>query len=238
VINFNGKNILIIGGSTGIGYSLINSLLEAGGNVYKASRHLPDELKDKVNYLPYDVLDPSSSLSELPEQLHGVVYGVGSITLKPFQSLTTEDFIHDYNLNVIGAVKVLKAAFRPLKAAGGSSVVLISTVAANIGLNYHTSIAAAKGAIQGLGKSLAAEWAKSLIRVNVVAPSLTDTPLAGNLLSTEDKIDSSNKRHPLGRIGKPEDIASAIQFLLSVDSSWVTGQIIGIDGGLGSLKPL
>jgi len=236
--DLKGRTILVVGGSTGIGLSLIHEILAAGGKVIKASRSLPEELKGKVEYIPYDVSDPEASLKNLPEKLDGLVYGVGTITLKPFQSLTEQDFMNDFNLNVIGAMKVLKACLKSLKAAGESSVILFSTVAVKVGMNYHASVAAAKGALEGLGKSLAAEWSRSGIRVNIIAPSLTNTPMAGNLLSTEDKIEASNKRHPLGRIGKPEDIAVLAAYLLSPQSSWVTGQVIGIDGGIGSLKPL
>ena len=115
-------------------------------------------------------------------------------------------------------------------------IVLFSTVASKLGMPFHASIAASKSAIEGLAKSLAAELAVSKIRVNVIAPSLTDTPLAGFLINTEDKREASNKRHPLQRIGNPEEIAELVSFLLGENSSWITGQIIGIDGGLGSLK--
>jgi NAD(P)-dependent dehydrogenase (short-subunit alcohol dehydrogenase family) len=125
-----------------------------------------------------------------------------------------------------------------LKNAKGASIVLFSTVAVKTGMSYHASIAAAKGALEGLGRSLAAELASKNIRVNLIALSLTDTPLAENLLNTEGKRESSNKRHPLGRVGNPKEIASMARFLLSEDSNWITGQVIGVDGGISTLKPL
>jgi NAD(P)-dependent dehydrogenase (short-subunit alcohol dehydrogenase family) len=163
---------------------------------------------------------------------------VGSITLKPFSRLTEEDFITEYRLNVVGAVKTIQQSYRSLRNAKASSIVLISSVAARTGMSYHASIAAAKSGVEGLAFSLAAEFASQNIRVNVVAPSLTDTPLASNLINTPEKRETSAKRHPLGRIGMPEDIASAISFLLSDESSWISGQVLGVDGGMGNLKNL
>ena len=127
-------------------------------------------------------------------------------------------------------------AYKALRNAAGASIVLLSSVAARTGMPYHASIAAAKGGVESLALSLAAEFAAQNIRVNVIAPSLTDTPLAGNLLSTTEKREASAKRHPLGRIGKPEDISSSISFLLSEDSAWISGQVLGVDGGMGNLK--
>ena len=150
--------------------------------------------------------------------------------------MTRQDFENDFSQNVLGAVAILQKILPNLKKANGASIVLFSTVAAKLGMPFHSSIAAAKGAIEGLAKSLAAELAAANIRVNVIAPSLTDTPLAGPLLSTPEKREAAAKRHPLQRVGTPEEIAQMIEFLLSDKSSWITGQIIGIDGGMGSLK--
>jgi len=136
----------------------------------------------------------------------------------------------------LGAARIIQQSIKQLKNAGASSIVLISSVAAKIGMPYHASIAAAKAAVEGLAISLAAEFAAQQIRVNVVAPSLTNTPLAQNLLSSPEKREASAKRHPLGKIGQPEDISRLITFLLSEESNWITGQIIGIDGGLGKIK--
>ena len=238
--DFSGKNILIIGGTSGVGKALVGFLLGTEANLIVASRKEPDaDVMSKVEHIQLDdVNDLSDELSNLPSELHGLVYCPGTITLKPFQGLKEKDFLQDFNLNVLGAVKVLQACLKNLRAAKGASIVLFSTVAAQLGLNYHTSIAAAKGALEGLGKSLAAEFASKNIRVNLVAPSLTDTPLAKNLLSSDDKKEASDQRHPIGRYGQPEDIAKAAMYLLADDSSWMTGQVLHIDGGLSTLKPL
>lgn len=236
-MSFEGKNILVVGGSSGIGLSLIKSLTARGATVYNLSRSISEEWPQGIHHLNFDVLDNADQLSGfLPEQLHGLVYAVGSINLKPFNRLSEEDFLNDYRLNVTGAVKVIQQAMKSLKSSHHAAVVLISSVAARTGMGFHGSISAAKAAVEGMALSLAAELAPSRIRVNVVSPSLTDTPLAGNLLNTPERREASDKRHPLGRVGTPEDISSAIGYLLSEDSSWMTGQVIGIDGGLGKLK--
>lgn len=142
----------------------------------------------------------------------------------------------EMDVNFFGAVKTLQACLKSLKKSEAASVVLYSTVAVQTGMSFHAGIASAKGAVEGLVRSLAAEWAPSQVRVNAIAPSLTDTPLAKQLVSTEEKRAASDKRHPLGRIGTPKDIADATLFLLSNQSSWVTGQILHIDGGMSSLK--
>ncbi len=156
--------------------------------------------------------------------------------MKPFNRLSQDDFKNDFQINVLGAVSVLQAVLPKLKKADGASIVLFSTVAAKIGMGFHASISASKGAIEGLTLSLAAELSSHRIRVNCVAPSLTDTPLAKNLLSTDEKKEASNKRHPIGRFGTSADIANITTFLISEESSWITGQVLGVDGGMGSIK--
>ena len=238
-MDFKGKNILVVGGSSGIGHTLVNMLASQGAQLYNASRTKSEDWPDGVIHIPIDVLSNFDLLAEqLPGNLHGLVYAVGSINLKPFSRYTEDDFIHDYKLNVSGAARSIQLAYRSLKNSGAASIVLISSVAAKTGMPYHASIAAAKGGVESLALSLAAEFASQNIRVNVVAPSLTDTSLAGNLLNTPEKREASAKRHPLGRIGKPEDIASAISFLLSAESGWISGQVLGIDGGMANLKTL
>jgi 3-oxoacyl-[acyl-carrier protein] reductase len=168
--------------------------------------------------------------------LHGLVYCPGSINLKPIQSLTEKDFLADYQINLIGAFKVIKASLKSLRASSDASVVLFSTVAAGTGMGFHASIAAAKGAVEGFARSVAAELAPKNIRVNVIAPSLTDTPMAAQLLSSDEKREASAKRHPLGKIGSAKQIAGLAGFLLTTNASWMTGQVIGIDGGLSKIK--
>jgi 3-oxoacyl-[acyl-carrier protein] reductase len=232
------KNVLVVGGSSGIGLALIRHLAIQEANIFNISRSRAD-WPPGVTHLQADVLGDLSVLEDkLPQTIHGLVYSVGSINLKPFQRLTAEDFLNDYKLNVLGATEIIKLSLKALKNAGGASIVLYSSVAAKAGMPFHASIAAAKGAVEGLTLSLAAELALYQVRVNAIAPSLTDTPLAKNLLSTDEKREASAKRHPLSKIGTPDDIALATQFLLSDHSSWLTGQIIGIDGGLGNLRPL
>ena len=233
------KTILVVGGTSGIGQAVVHDLLEKNTRVLVAARRAPHEdIADQVEYISLDVTDPDDALSALPDILHGLVYCPGSINLKPFTALKPEDFLADFELNVLGAVRVIKAALKPLRAAQGASVVLYSTVAVQLGLNYHTSVATAKGALEGLGRSLAAELASKQVRVNLIAPSLTDTPLAKNLLGTDDKKEASRQRHPIGRYGEADDIARATVFLLSGDSSWITGQVLHVDGGLSTLRPL
>ncbi|GAB4034142.1 SDR family NAD(P)-dependent oxidoreductase [Spirosoma jeollabukense] len=231
-----GKNILIIGGSSGIGYALANQLHQQGATLFTAGRRVPEGIP--ATHMSWDVLQTpaADALTQLPEVLHGLVYCPGTINLKPFHRLAIDDYRTDLEINVLGAVAAVHAAYVALKAAKGSSVVLFSTVAAKLGMGLHSSVSVAKSAVEGLTKSLAAEFAPSNIRVNAIAPSLTDTPLAKNLLSSDEKRESANKRHPLNRIGSPDDIASMAAYLLSDQASWVTGQIIGVDGGMGSIK--
>jgi len=189
-----------------------------------------------VHHLAFDVSAEFLDLDALPEILHGLVYCPGSIVLKPFQRLSIDDFLADFNLNLLGAVKVVQGCLTRLKKSPtGSSIVLFSTVAVQTGMAFHASVASAKGAVEGLTRALAAEFAPR-IRVNAIAPSLTETPLAENLLSNEDKRRAAAERHPLKRIGSPRDIAQLAVHLLSDNGSWITGQIMHVDGGMGSLR--
>lgn len=230
-----GKTILVIGASSGIGKATAQALIDQGANVISASRSNPEI--SGLEYHSFDATDKNAELDFIPEQLDGLVYCPGTINLKPFNRISIEDFQSDLDINLLGAIRVLQASFKSLKKSDSASVVLFSTVAAKLGMNFHSSIATAKAAVEGLGKSLAAEWSMHGIRVNMVAPSLTDTPLAEKLLSTDDRKESSNKRHPIGRYGEAKDHSEMVVFLLSEKASWVTGQTIGIDGGVGSLKP-
>lgn len=232
-------NYLIIGASSGIGLAITNQLLQQGHTVYavaRTKRELPDN--DNLIFTEGDVAQKDFVLQGLPTELQGVAYCPGSINLKPFNRFTDDDFLTEYNLNFLGAVRVLRQSISALKAANGASVVLFSTVAAQTGMPFHASIASAKAAVEGLARSLAAEYAAANIRFNTIAPSLTDTPLAEKLLSTPEKREASAKRHPLNKFGTADDIANAALYLLSPQSAWVTGQTLGIDGGLAKLRLL
>jgi NAD(P)-dependent dehydrogenase (short-subunit alcohol dehydrogenase family) len=174
-------------------------------------------------------------LDFLPNTLAGIVYCPGSINLRPFERIKPVDFINDYNLQVIGAIKVIQAAASKLKTTENASIILFSTVAVQKGLPFHSLVSASKGAIEGLTKALAAEYAPG-IRVNCIAPSLTDTPMAAALLNSEQKKQANAERHPLKRVGTTDDIADMAEFLLSPKATWITGQIMHVDGGFSTLK--
>lgn len=224
-----GKNIVIVGGNSGIGQANAKILKDNGANLFLYS-------KSGNGTETLDTSEDFETMPNLPEIIDGVVYCPGTINLKPFHRISIADFQQELEVNFLGAVRVLQACMKGLKKSGNGSVVLYSTVAVQTGMGFHAGISSAKGAIEGLTRSLAAEWAPAHIRVNAIAPSLTDTPLASALLSTEEKKEASNKRHPMGRIGTPEDIAESTVFLLSPQSSWMTGQILHLDGGMSSLK--
>ena len=226
------KNILLIGGSSGIGLASAKLLIESH-EVYIASRSSDSLTGLDIHYLPFDVTTDDLSTLDLPAELSGLVYCPGSINLRPFKGLKPEAFESDFQINVMGFVKSLQAVLPKLTT--NSSVVLYSTVAVKVGMPFHASVAASKGALEGLGKSLAAELAPKT-RVNVIAPSITNTPLADRFLNNEAKMEKSAQRHPLKRVGEADDIAAMTRFLLSDDSSWMTGQILGLDGGMSTLN--
>mgnify|MGYP001041013821 FL=1 len=217
------KKILVVGGTKGIGGSVVDLLSEYECVVFSRNESALE------NHLVCDVLK-----DDLPDidNLSGLVYCPGSINLKPFHRLSEEDFLQDFQINVLGAVRVIQKYFRELKRNKGS-IVLFGTVAAHQGMSFHASIAAAKGGLEALGRSLAAEWAPH-IRVNIVNPSLTETSLADGLLNTDQKKENAALRHPLKKIGQPIDIAKAVQ--LCLENEWMTGQTIGVDGGMSTLK--
>jgi len=231
------KNILIIGGTKGIGWATVNAL-HPETNLFVVARNPSDNMQSLG--IPMFTLDAAHDelhpLDALPDTLHGVVYCPGSIVLKPFQRLTPDTFLADYQQNVLGAVRVLQKVFPALQRADSASVVLFSSVAAKTGMPFHASIAAAKAGVEGLTRSLAAEWATHKIRVNALAPSLTDTSLSTQLLNTDEKRESAARRHPLQQVGEAHEMAAAVKFLLSDQATWITGQVIGIDGGMGTLK--
>jgi len=217
---------LIIGGNGGIGKAVVELLGESNCIVFSRSGN-----EENANYYKINAL--TDELPELPT-VESIVYCPGTIQLKPFHRFSESDFLNDLQTNVIGAIRVLQFYQKTLKSNNGS-VVLFSTIAINQGMSFHSSISVSKGAIEGLMKSLAAEWAP-FVRVNCIAPSLTDTPLAKDLLNTDQKREGANNRHPLKRIGTANDIAQGVKFL--IENTWVTGQIIHIDGGLSTLRML
>ncbi|SHK13145.1 NAD(P)-dependent dehydrogenase, short-chain alcohol dehydrogenase family [Maribacter aquivivus] len=226
------KNILLIGGSHGIGLSMVKELQETH-NVFVASR-TDEELQHKnITHIKFDVTTDELDVSQLPEKLDGFAYCPGSINLKPFKMMSLDTIKDDMELNFFAMVKIVKEIISLMNE--GSSMVFFSTIAVGTGMPFHTSVAAAKGAIEGFAKSMAAEYAPK-VRVNVIAPSLVDTPLAKRLLNNDKKREMMSERHPLKRVGNPEDIANAAVFLLSDKSTWMTGQIIGVDGGLSTLN--
>lgn len=227
------KNILLIGGSYGIGASL-TKIIANDNNVIVASRTKPQDEINNVKYLSFDALNDEIDQNELPEIIDGFVYFPGSINLRPFKGLSIDSFKQDLEINVLSLIKVLKSILPRLSLSNNSSLVFLSTVAVSQGMPFHSSVATAKGAIEGLAKSLAAEYAPKM-RVNVIAPSIVDTPLANRFLNNEIKIQKSAEKHPLNRVGNKEDIAETIKFLLSNKSSWMTGQILSVDGGLSTL---
>jgi NAD(P)-dependent dehydrogenase (short-subunit alcohol dehydrogenase family) len=226
------KNILLIGGSSGIGLATAK-LLTQNHEIYIASRSSNSLTGLDIHHLPFDVTTDDLSRLDLPAELSGIVYCPGSINLRPFKGLKPEAFEADFQINVMGFVKSLQTVLPKLTT--NSSVVLYSTVAVKVGMPFHASVAASKGALEGLGKSLAAELAPKT-RVNVIAPSITNTPLADRFLNNETKMEKSAQRHPLKRVGEADDIAAMTRFLLIDDSSWMTGQIIGLDGGMSTLN--
>ena len=228
-------NYLVVGASSGIGKAVATQLAHEGHQVYATFNNNSIETITNITAYPLNVLDENLDFSFLPDTIQGVVYCPGTINLKPFARITPNDFTQDFNLQVGGAIKVIQAALPALKNSGKGSIVLFSTVAVQLGLNFHTQVATSKGAIEGLAKALSAELAPT-IRVNCIAPSLTDTPLAASLLNSEQKVEANALRHPLKRVGTVNDISEMTCFLLSEKASWITGQIMHVDGGMSAIK--
>ena len=223
------KKYVIVGGSKGIGKETAELLAAEGHQVTVFSRTPYVGPAHTIEWEEFDVLEDSWE-DQMPEDIDGLVYSVGSINLKPFRGLKTEVFEADFQLHVMGAIKALQAAYKNFNANSIPSVVLYSTVAVQRGMPFHATVSASKGAIEGLTRAIASEWAPKA-RINCIAPSLTDTPLAGKLLSTPEKKEAMGNNNPMKRVGEANDIAEMTAFLLSDKSSWMTGQIIHIDGG-------
>ena len=226
---------LIVGASSGIGDSLAHILSNNGHTVLGTYNTNTKMSSQNIEYRNFNVLEDDWSDFDLPEQLDGLVYCPGTIDLRPFSRINEESWIQDYKLQVVGAVQAIQAALPCLKKSKNASVVLFSTVAVQQGFNYHSLVSSSKGAIEGLTRSLASEFAPS-IRVNAIAPSLTETAMSASLLNNDKKREANAQRHPLKRIGSPEDIAEAAHFLLDSKSSWITGQVISIDGGISGIR--
>ncbi|MCG8795638.1 SDR family NAD(P)-dependent oxidoreductase [Tenacibaculum finnmarkense] len=223
------KRIVIVGGSSGIGKAIVNKLKDTH-KIINISRTAPEE-HENVTHYSCDVLN-----DELPvlEDINGLVYCPGSINLKSFTRLKVADFKTDFEINVVGAINTLKA-YETSLAKNNGSVVLFSTVASALGMPFHASIATSKSAVEGLTKSLAAEYATK-IRFNAIAPTVTDTPLAKRLLRNEKQQESMQDRHPLKKYLTPKEVAGLASYLLSEDASSITGQIIPMDAGIVSVK--
>ncbi len=228
------RQVLIVGANSGIGQQLA-SRLTGEARLWTASRSATS--KQDSCHLAWDAADTTAPFPAdgLPDALDGLVYCPGSIRLLPFERIGDAAFREDFELNLMGAVRAIRAALPALKAAPQASIVLFSTVAVGTGMPMHAAVAAAKGAVEGLTRSLAAEFAPK-IRVNAIAPSLSDTPLASQLLKTDRQREAAAARHPLERVGQAQDIAAAAHFLLGDESSWMSGQVIHVDGGIGALR--
>lgn len=233
--------VLIFGATGGVGSAVAKRLVEQGTDV-----HLSGRDEDKLRVLRESLLCPVSRadvldegevervVAEAGDPIHGLVYAVGSVTLKPVGRTTDLDIMRDFQVNALGAARALRSALPALKRAEAASIVLYSTVAAGRGFAFHSSIAMAKGAVEALSRSLAAELAPR-IRVNCIAPSLTRTSLTAGLIATDQAEASMARAHPLQRIGDVGDIAAMTEFLLSERASWITGQVFAVDGGRSTL---
>lgn len=225
------KTIVIVGGSRGIGNAILNNFISSH-KVINLSRTAPDLVHENLKHYPCDVLN-----DELPniESIDSLVYCPGSINLKPISRLSLEDFKDDFEINVLGAVKVIQKYLDVLKKGNNPTILLFSTVASKLGMPYHASVATSKSGIEGLVKSLGAEFAPN-IRINAIAPTVTDTELAAKLLRNDKMIETITERHPLKKYLKPEDVAEMAAFLLSEKSSSISGQVLEMDCGIVTFK--
>jgi NAD(P)-dependent dehydrogenase (short-subunit alcohol dehydrogenase family) len=225
------KNIVIIGGSKGIGSAILFQQLETN-MVYNISRNAPDITHPNLKHFSVDVL--KDTLPEI-ETIDTLIYCPGSINLKPIGSLSIDDFRNDFEINVIGAVKAIQKYLPVLKKGTDPSIVLFSTVAAKLGMPFHASIATAKAGIEGLVKSLGAELA-SVVRINAIAPTITETSLSANILRNDRMKENMVERHPMKGYLKPEEVANMANFLISENAKSISGQIFEMDYGIVTFK--
>ena len=225
------KTLIIVGGSKGIGKAIAQKLLP-NHYIINISRTAPDYNHENLTHHSCDIL--TDALPAI-EKADGLVYCPGSINLKPINRLSLDDFRADFEINVLGAVKSIQTYLDVLKKGDTPSILLFSTVAAKLGMPFHASIAASKSAVEGLVKSLGAEMATTL-RINAIAPTVTDTDLASKLLRNEKMIESITERHPLKKFLKPDDVANMAEFLLSEKSASISGQIFELDCGIVTFK--
>ncbi len=228
------QNYLIIGGTSGVGAAVLDRLISQDRAVYQLTRNCESVPVDPaVRSGRWDPRADGFPEQFVPDTLAGLIYCPGTIRLKPIGRLRETELREDLEVNLMGAVKAIQGSLASLQRAEQASIVLFSTVAVQTGMAYHASVASAKGAVEGLTRSLAAELAPR-IRVNAVAPSIICTPLAERLLNTSEKKELAAERHALKRIGSADDIAMTVDWLLQ--DSWVTGQVIPVDGGLSSVR--
>lgn len=225
------KNVIIIGGSKGIGKAILESLID-NYKITNISRTAPSLSHNNLTHIASDIL--TDDLPEI-EKVDAIVYCPGSINLKPIARLKLDDFRNDFEINVIGAVKVIQHFLPKLKEGTNPSIVLFSTVAVKLGMPFHASVAAAKAGVEGLAKSLGAELAPT-IRVNAIAPTVTDTDLASKLLRNERMIENITERHPLKKYLEPKEVADMATFLISDKAKSISGQIFELDCGIVSFK--
>ncbi|MGO4772238.1 SDR family NAD(P)-dependent oxidoreductase [Flavobacterium sp. W22_SRS_FK3] len=225
------RNILIIGGSKGIGNAVLQQQLEHN-NVFNISRTEPDLTHSNLTHFSLNVLK-----DELPEieNIDTLIYCLGSITLKPISGLSIDDFRNDFEINVIGAVKVIQKYLPVLRKGNQPSIVLFSTVAVKLGMPFHASIATAKAGVEGLVKSLGAELAPT-VRVNAIAPTITETSLSASILRNDRMKENMTERHPMKSYLKPDEVANMVDFLISEKANSISGQIFEMDYGLVSFK--
>jgi len=225
------NKILIIGGSKGIGNAIVKTLID-DNLIVNLSRTPPLITHQNLTHIDFNILT-----DELPEieKIDSLIYCPGSINLKPISRLKLDDFRNDFEINVIGAVKTIQHYLPSLKKGTDPNILLFSTVAAKLGMPFHASVAAAKSAVEGLTKSLGAELAPS-IRVNAIAPTVTDTTLASKLLRNERMIENITERHPLKKYLHPKEVADMASFLISDKATSISGQIFELDCGIVTFK--